>query len=670
MPCKVVPTRRVLLVVLLLPFLATHVLSADQVQLIKARIQADPSNWRGYQQLGIAYHNGQRYAEAVAAFEQALALHPAFQEIDLPRSGGTGAGEGGAVFEMMAKMRGADPESVSAFRAGLASVPGPATALGPRPVAALPKLAGKANARERRELGQIYGSLGATLLAQQRFEDAVASFEKSLAFDPALLASVRNLGVCYDRLGWYAAAIAALNRFAALAPSPDPDATATLSDAQRSLGLVQPSKDTFDVALKQFRELVARRPDDVNVLNGMGYACFERGHYREAVDAYESSLMMDMNQSAVARRLGVSQYLLGHLDEALGALGRAVAMAPEDGTSRMWLGLVQEAAGDAKAAQESFKAAVAKYRGLTAADRPPAFVGVAYTRLGQPDLAKAWLTAATEAHPLDRTVAYAYWGLALAHEKSGRIPQALDALQLALELDPRAGYVRRSLAQLVGKARPKADAALARAEKAEGSRRAEEAVAAYSEAVRLAPADLAQHKVLLQLLKLAAGLPQPPKLPPEAQRHTLRARRLLKSAKGPLDFERARLAYRAALVDAPWSAVLHLDMAMASALRGRYGDALRHFELYAKGDPKAENTDTVAARLRALEEGYQQALRSPSLLSQAREEDFQQPAPRAPAASAAAVDELTKPVPAAAAKTTEEKPATPAPKRAPLRVRP
>ena len=216
------------------------------IQQIKARLRANPADGRAYEDLGIAYHKGRRYDEAVAAFEQALALHPEYQDIPAVSPELAEASGCETVFDALGQLKGARPESLLAFREGLVSSGGIvalAVARQARPIPRLPERAASMAMASRKTLAGIWEELAATRLAQRRRIEAMEALEKSLALDSSRLSACKSLGSCYQALGFHAAAITILNRYIALAPEPDPVVTMMVSDAQRALGLAEAAQE-------------------------------------------------------------------------------------------------------------------------------------------------------------------------------------------------------------------------------------------------------------------------------------------------------------------------------------------------------------------------------------------------------------------------------------------
>lgn len=71
-----------------------------------------------------------------------------------------------------------------------------------------------------------------------------------------------------------------------------------------------------------------------------GSAALRQGHYVEAVERFEEALARDPDRIEALIGLGLARYKLGAMDEAAQALTRAVGRAPGHLTARVYLGLV------------------------------------------------------------------------------------------------------------------------------------------------------------------------------------------------------------------------------------------------------------------------------------------------------------------------------------------
>jgi predicted O-linked N-acetylglucosamine transferase (SPINDLY family) len=154
-----------------------------------------------------------RREEAVAAYDQALRLRPAYALAHLNR---------GAALERL----GRPEEALAAYDEALRVAP---------------------------DFAQAHVNRGAALGRQCRFEEAIADYDRASAIDPKLAEAHVNRGAALARLGRVADALASLDRGLRLRPD---DAVAHLN--RGNLFMVQAR---FDLALLAYRQAMSLKPD-------------------------------------------------------------------------------------------------------------------------------------------------------------------------------------------------------------------------------------------------------------------------------------------------------------------------------------------------------------------------------------------------------------------------
>jgi len=103
---------------------------------------------------------------------------------------------------------------------------------------------------------------------------------------------------------------------------------------------------------------------------GQGTTAYRQGRYAEAVARFQTVLAEDSDRLDALIGLGLAHYKLGAWDDAIGALSRAVAVAPGHGVGRLFLGLAYLQRGDDGRVAEHLTA----YRELSPEPRTVALV--------------------------------------------------------------------------------------------------------------------------------------------------------------------------------------------------------------------------------------------------------------------------------------------------------
>lgn len=134
------------------------------------------------------------------------------------------------------------------------------------------------NAASMYQLGRYYQG-------QNRFEQALMAYQKSLAADPQYAESHNGIGVIYSRQGQYDAAIAAFNQALVLAPNAD------------------------------------------HIHNNLGYAEYLQGHYEAAVVAFNQAIAINPGNQRAVKNLALAREKTGQAPQPVFASGNVEAAA-------------------------------------------------------------------------------------------------------------------------------------------------------------------------------------------------------------------------------------------------------------------------------------------------------------------------------------------------------
>jgi tetratricopeptide (TPR) repeat protein len=117
---------------------------------------------------------------------------------------------------------------------------------------------------------------------------------------------------------------------------------------------------SWDAAVKEFRTLLAKEPDNAAALNYLGYMFAERGvNLEEARVMLTKAVEQEPTAGAFQDSLGWVYFRLGDLDRAEKYLTEAVRLEPFDATVREHVGDLSRVRGDKVKAAESYRQALA-----------------------------------------------------------------------------------------------------------------------------------------------------------------------------------------------------------------------------------------------------------------------------------------------------------------------
>jgi tetratricopeptide (TPR) repeat protein len=230
--------------------------------------------------------------------------------------------------------------------------------------------------------------LGVALAALQRYEEALAAFNRAIALRPVDPGAWNNKGVALAALQRYEEALAAFNRAIELRPV-DPEAWnnkgAALAHLQR-----------YEEALAAFNRAIELRSDDPEAWANKGVALAALQRHEEALAAYDRAIALRPDYPDAWYNKGNALAALQRYEEALAAFNRAIALRPD--YPEAWVNK-----GNALAALQRYEEALAAFNRAIALrpDYPEAWVnkGVALNALQRHEDALAALNRALQLRP-------------------------------------------------------------------------------------------------------------------------------------------------------------------------------------------------------------------------------------------------------------------------------
>ncbi|SDZ72912.1 tetratricopeptide repeat protein [Rubrimonas cliftonensis] len=283
--------------------------------------------------------------------------------------------------------------------------------------------------------GALLRAFGAALLATGDAEGAAAALEGPAAAEPIDAFANAQRGRALLAIGRPAEAVDAAER---AIEAENGASAATLMLAARA----RLAAGEADAAADAARRLVALHPDEPAAWREQSTILGALGRYDAALAASDAGLARFPEDAAMLRGRSLANLRLGRLDAAAADAAGAAAVAPDWLEPRYLLGVIEEARGDAVAAEAAYRAALA-----VAPDHALSLNNLAMLRLRA--------GAAEEALPLAQRsvslagVAATYDTLAQVLAASDRLGEALGAQREAVRLDANDIGARLRLATYV-----------------------------------------------------------------------------------------------------------------------------------------------------------------------------------------------------------------------------
>lgn len=196
-------------------------------------------------------------------------------------------------------------------------------------------------------------NIAVALEEQQRYQEAIAHYEKAVALRPGYAPVINNLGTALRAAGRVDEAVAAYER--AIAARGDyPEAHYNLANALTDAGRGKEAVAHFEIAL-------ASLPASADVHNNLGIALAAEGRTAEAIAQFRDAVRADPKSAKAHRNLADALLAAGgDADEGLQHMRDAATLAPDDGGIHYDLGSALLEQGRAAEAAAELEKAVAR----------------------------------------------------------------------------------------------------------------------------------------------------------------------------------------------------------------------------------------------------------------------------------------------------------------------
>jgi tetratricopeptide (TPR) repeat protein len=194
-------------------------------------------------------------------------------------------------------------------------------------------------------------------------------------------------------------------------------------------GIANERTGDYPGAVRAYRRGLAVAPENVELLNSLGFALFQQGQSQEAVGAFEKALALDPKHWKAHNNLALASIDMGELELAEAHYRESLAIEPQPAIFND-LGFVLERQGLGDEAIELYR----KSLELDPASASAHYnLAVSLARRGESTEAERHFRAALEQKPNAST----HTGLASVLWQTGRADEAIASLHAAIETDPK-----------------------------------------------------------------------------------------------------------------------------------------------------------------------------------------------------------------------------------------
>lgn len=228
-------------------------------------------------------------------------------------------------------------------------------------------------------LSSFYQKSAATLFGQNKYQEAIIRYERSLAINPQDAKAQYSLGVCYGRMRNTEAARQAYAKAIEVDPS--------YAKAYKALGDLQRQGRNYGLAAKEYQKAINLDSSYTEAWGGLAHSQIDNQDLEGALKTMKQTLEINTKYQEGYVLLGYILNQLGRQQDAIEPLRQAIDLKGKDPEAHYRLAEAYYALGDYRnalsAAQNSLQ-----YK----KDNHPAEVTLAdaYLKLGQKDQARAW----------------------------------------------------------------------------------------------------------------------------------------------------------------------------------------------------------------------------------------------------------------------------------------
>jgi tetratricopeptide (TPR) repeat protein len=277
----------------------------------------------------------------------------------------------------------------------------------------------------RQDSPNSHNNRGMTLLAQGRYDEAIAAFEEAIRASENMGIARLNIARAHYHKKDYDAAVEAINEHLARQPRS--------KEAENLLGNIAMDRGRLEEAGEHFRRALSYEPNFTDARNSLGLLYDRMGREEEAIREFRKVTEVDREYAEAHNNIGVIYKRRGRLEEAAAQFRKAIAADPEFAGSYSNLALVFEQQGNLAAAEQNLREALRRDPDNVAARAN--YGGLLYTK---GDL-EAALKELRRAVAIDAGYASAHNNLGAVYGRLGRAEEELAAYRRAVTIDP--GYV-------------------------------------------------------------------------------------------------------------------------------------------------------------------------------------------------------------------------------------
>ncbi|MFA6713862.1 MAG: tetratricopeptide repeat protein [Victivallaceae bacterium] len=606
------------------------------VALARAAVAANPMSWRAVNRLGVTLFKEKRFAEAALAFEQAIAMFSISSTLEseqMVREARQRAIKAqreanirlkkqqaeaqrqmqeqqmlAGMLSMMPMMPGANAGTAIFAQAGqtLLNVAMTPSGVDIATDPAMQETVEASQALKSRELSAVYANLGQSRMALWEDEAALDAFRQAYAADPSRTDFLFIQGSLSQRNNDLVGAMGLYARYMSVSPEAKlPVAWIEIAECCRNLGLTGEMLNALAAARKAW-DSVTGRVTTPTTEHGYSKVLETAGFYEEALP-YIRKWYAEKPRDPACQRLWATALLkASKIEEAIKVIETFAKDPKSAAANKIFLiyfqGMTQIHLGNFDKAKTILKP--------LGSGKSPGLAAAANAICGRLNETKEWIYKIENGQSSPDKAAIEWYRLACVWLVNGNLPRAAECTGRSIGVQPEYGPALILREQLLDMISGTVKTAQLKAAQAVADNNMEAAVRILNDILINAPVGKLSESLISQGMKYVSALKLKPRMSKEAQRYYLRAKAVLKHAKGQETVKEALCLYLWALRYAPLNPEIHLSLSSVYETQKQYRKALYHMQVYLSGAGNSGNLDTAVEKYYELQYLNEKELRN------------------------------------------------------------
>jgi tetratricopeptide (TPR) repeat protein/ADP-heptose:LPS heptosyltransferase len=269
----------------------------------------------------------------------------------------------------------------------------------------------------------IWNLLGASVLQDGQFDQAVSAFLKVIKINPNIPQAYNNLGTAYSNMGNLEEAIAAYRNALLIDPN--------YTDALNNIGQAFMKKSEPMEAIDSYERALSTNPNFYAAYYNLGLALSSTEQWEQAINVFNKAIVLDPGCADTYNDLGIALRALDNLEDAILSYNNAIALRPRFAEAYNNLGIALKEVGELEEARSALMAAIA-----SKADYAEAHCNLGTVLKEQGNSVEA-LKYYEHAILIKPNYAEAYNNIGSVLREQGNLESALDSFQNAIAISPK-----------------------------------------------------------------------------------------------------------------------------------------------------------------------------------------------------------------------------------------